>query len=124
MTLAKTRLPQHGIVEQPFDKNHLGALPNLLPGIQATLGAGEESMSESSADTAAVEIDDGVALAQGKDDAPVKGIAPCGLSRPRLPQKIERIALSREMTAQARAGGVADPQFSDQGGIVQSALLR
>ena len=28
------------------------------------------------------------------------------------------------MTAQARAGGVADPQVFDRGGIVQSALLK
>lgn len=38
--VAKAGLPQHGIVEQSFNKNHLGALLNLLPGIQATLQAG------------------------------------------------------------------------------------
>ena len=37
--VVKTRLPQHRIVEQSLNKNHLGALPYLLPGIQATLGA-------------------------------------------------------------------------------------
>ena len=31
--LAKARLPQRGIVEQPLDENHLGAVLNLLPGI-------------------------------------------------------------------------------------------
>lgn len=31
--VAKTRLPQHHIVEQPLDENHLGTLLNLLPGI-------------------------------------------------------------------------------------------
>lgn len=31
--VAKTRLPQHRIVEQPLDENHLGTLLNLLPGI-------------------------------------------------------------------------------------------
>jgi hypothetical protein len=31
--VAKTRLPQHGIVEQPLDENHFGAMLNLLPGI-------------------------------------------------------------------------------------------
>ena len=61
--VVKTRLPQHGIVEQPFDKNHLGAVPDLLPCIQTALRAGQEAMSESSADAAAVEIDDVVALA-------------------------------------------------------------
>src|SRR2546429_9009281 len=37
--VAKPRLPQHGIVEQSLDENHLGALLDLLPGVQATLGA-------------------------------------------------------------------------------------
>ena len=64
--VAKTRLPQHGIVEQPLDENHLGALPNLLPGIQATLRAGKESMGEGGSDTAAVEVDDAPPWQQGK----------------------------------------------------------
>src|SRR5438093_13391839 len=34
--VAKTCLPQHGIVEQPLDENDLGALLNLFPGIQTT----------------------------------------------------------------------------------------
>jgi len=38
--VAKTRLPQHGIVEQSLDENHLRALLNLFPTIQATLRAG------------------------------------------------------------------------------------
>ena len=38
--VAKTRLPQHGIVEQSLDENHLRALLNLFPAIQATLRAG------------------------------------------------------------------------------------
>ena len=29
--VGKTRLPQYGIVKQPLDKDHLGAVPNLLP---------------------------------------------------------------------------------------------
>ena len=31
--VTKTCLPQHGIVEQPLDENHFGAMLNLLPGI-------------------------------------------------------------------------------------------
>lgn len=60
--VVKACLPQHGIVEQPFDKNHLRGVPDLLPCIQAALGAGQEAMSESSADAAAIEINDGVAV--------------------------------------------------------------
>src|SRR5439155_795424 len=43
--VAKTRLPQHGIIEQPLDENDLVALLNLVPGIQATLRAVKESMA-------------------------------------------------------------------------------
>ena len=39
--LVKARLPQHGVVEQALNENHLGTVLNRLPGIQATLGAGE-----------------------------------------------------------------------------------
>jgi len=69
--VAKTRLPQHGIVEQPLDENHL----NLLPGIQATFRAGEKSMSDGRSDAPAVEVDDAFTFAAGEDDASVKGIA-------------------------------------------------
>ena len=73
--VAKIRLPQHRIVEQTLDENHLGTLLNLLPGIQATFGAGEEPMGEGGSDTTAVEIDDASVLAAGEDDASVKGVA-------------------------------------------------
>ena len=46
--VVKARLPQYGIVEQAFDQNHLGAMPNLLPCIQASLGAGQKAMGEGS----------------------------------------------------------------------------
>src|SRR5215831_6792428 len=74
--VAKARLPQHGIVEQPLDENDLRALLNLFPGIQATLRAVKESMGEGGSDTAAVEIDDTPALATREDHAPIEGIAP------------------------------------------------
>ena len=122
--VAKTGLPQHGIVEQPLDENDLGALLNLLPGIQAALGAGEESMGKGGSDTATVEIDDASVLAAGEDDAPVKGVAALRVEQAETLQEIARIALSREMPTQAPTGGVADAQFFDQGGIVQSALFQ
>ena len=122
--MAKTGLPQHDIVEQPLDENDLGALLNLLPGIQAALGAGEESMGKGGSDTATVEIDDAPVLAAGEDDAPVKGVAALRVEQAETLQEIARIALSREMPTQAPTGGVADAQFFDQGGIVQSALFQ
>src|SRR5260370_42001510 len=122
--VAKTCLPQHGIVEQSLDKDHLGALLNLLPGIQATLGAGEESMSENGSDTAAVEVDDASALAAGEDDAPVEGVAALLIEQTETPQEFARIALSGEMTAQGPARGITNPHFFDQGRIAQSSLLK
>ena len=38
--VAKTCLPQHREIEQPFNQNHGGKLTNRFPGEQATLGAG------------------------------------------------------------------------------------
>ena len=122
--VAKTRLPQHGIVKQSFNKNHLGALLNLLPGIQATLRAGEKSMSEGGSDTAAVEVDDASVLAARKDDAPIESVTALGVEQAETPQEIARIALSGEMTAQVPAGGIADPQFFDQGRIAESSLRK
>ena len=83
--VAKTRLPQDGIIEQPLDENHLGALLNLFPSIQTTLRAGEESMGEGASDTAAVEIDDAAALQAGKHHAPVEGIAALQIEQAKTP---------------------------------------
>ena len=61
-------------------------------------------MSEGGSDTAAVEVNDASALAAREDDAPVEGVAALRVEQTETPQEIERIALRREMTAQARAG--------------------
>ena len=122
--VAKTGLPQHGIVKQSFNENHLGVLLNLLPGIQATLRAGEKSMSESGSGTAAVEVDDASVLAARKDDAPVESVTALRVEQAETPQEIARIALSGEMPAQAPTRGITDAQFFDQGEMVQSALFQ
>src|SRR5882724_8980244 len=70
--VAKTGLPPHGIVEQSFDQNHLGALPHSFPGIQATLGARQEAMGEGVAEAAAVEVDQATVLATGENDTPIE----------------------------------------------------
>jgi len=64
--VVKARLPQHGIVEQSLDKNHLGIVPDLLHMRIATLRARKEAMSEGSANAAAVEVDDLFAFSQRK----------------------------------------------------------
>ena len=81
-------------------------------------------MGEGSSDTAAVKVDDASAQTAGEDDAPVEGIVALRIEQAETLQEIERISLSGEMPTQVPAGGVADAQFSDQGGIVQSALLQ
>ena len=76
--VAKPRLPQHGIIEQTLDENHFGTLLNLFPGIQTTLGAGKESMSDGRSDAAAVEVDDVSTPMAREDDALVESVAaPC-----------------------------------------------
>jgi len=83
--VAKTCLPQHGIVEQPLDENDFRALLNLVPGIQTTLRAVKESMGECGSETAAVEIDDTAALQAGEHDAPVEGIEPLRIEQAETP---------------------------------------
>src|ERR1700680_3017721 len=62
--VVKAGLPQHGVVEQTLDENHFRTMPDLLPAIQATLGAWQKSVRRRrSREAAAVEI-----AFQGKDD--------------------------------------------------------
>ena len=121
--VGKTRLPQYGIVKQPLDKDHLGAVPDLLPYIQAALSTRQETMSEGRADTAAVEVDDVLALSQREDDAPIESIRALRVDQAGSSQQIEGIALCREMTAQTSSRSVTDAQFSHQGSIMKSALV-
>ena len=82
-------------------------------------------MGESRGDTAAIEVDDSSAWAVAReDDAPVEGIVAARIEQAETPQEITRIALSREMTAQAPTRGITDPQFFEQGRIAQSSLLK
>jgi hypothetical protein len=99
-------------------------MPNLLPGIQAALGARQKSMGRGVAQAAAVEVDNASAVTAGEDDATVKGVSAQRVEQANLAKKIERIALSGEMPAQASAGSIADPQLFDQCRIVQSASLK
>jgi len=41
--VAKTGLPQNGVVEKTLDENHVRVLPDLFPAIQAALGACQEA---------------------------------------------------------------------------------
>ena len=81
-------------------------------------------MSAGGIDAASVEVDNAPCLAARENDASVKGVAVLPVEQAETPQEIERMALRRQVTAQARAGGVTNPQVLDRGGIVQSAVLK
>ncbi len=81
-------------------------------------------MGEGGSDTATVEVDDVSALAAREDDAPVESVAALWVEQAETLQEIEGIALNREMTAQAPARSIANPQFFDQSRITQSSLLK
>ena len=60
----KAGLPQDGVVEQTLDENHLRTMPDLLPAIQAPLGAWQKSVRRRrSREAAAIEV-----AFQGKDE--------------------------------------------------------
>ncbi len=102
----------------------LGAVANFLPAIQAALVAGQETIGESGTDTAAVEVDDVLALVQREDDALVKSIRALHVQQAGLSQQIEGITACREMSAQAPAGSITDLKFPDQSGILQPAPVQ
>jgi len=81
-------------------------------------------VGEGGSDTAAVEVDDASALATREDDAPVESVAAWWVEQAETLQEIARIALRREMPAQAPTRGITDAQFFDQGRIAQSSLLK
>src|ERR1035437_1914692 len=122
--IGKPSLPQHRQIEQSFDQDHAGVLANRFPGEQSALGAGKESMRKGSSGTAAVEVDDASVLTTREDDALVEGVVARGVNQAEAQNQIEGTAPCREMTAQVSARGIANPQFSNQSGIVKSALFQ
>ena len=84
--VVKTGLPQHGIVEQPLDENHFRVVPDLLPAIQATFGARQETGEVApKPKAAAIEI-----AFQRKDDAVDVCIVASGSHQTGLTQIAER----------------------------------
>lgn len=81
-------------------------------------------MGEGRAPATAVEVDDVSLVAAGKNQAVIEGIAALRVEEADAPQQLKRVALGQQMTPQVSAGGIADPEFLDQAGIKQSALLK
>jgi hypothetical protein len=75
------------------------------------------------ADTAAIEVYNMSVLAAGEDNTPVEGIAALRVDETSALQRHQGVALIREMTPQISAGGIADPEFFDQGGFPHAALF-
>ena len=99
-------------------------LRDRLPGNQATLGAWQQAVRKSGADTAAIQVDDPAALTAGEDDTPAEGVAAVAVDQAGVEQQIERIAQGSEMVPQVSAGRIADAEFFDEGGIVQSTVFQ
>lgn len=119
--VVESRLPQGGIVEEPFDQDDLGAVANLLPGIQAALAAGEEAMGESRTDAATVQVDDALFPMEWKDDSLIERIRATIVDQAEASQRIEPIALRGEILTQGSAGRITDAKFPDQNRIMHSS---
>src|SRR5260370_13208003 len=118
--VVKTGLPQYGIVEQALDKNHLRISPDLLPGVQATLGTRQETVRwRRSRDAAAIEI-----AFQRKHQAMPVGVVAHGRDQTGLMQSLQRVAQLHQPTPQATAGRVADPHVLDQFRRTDSPLVQ
>src|ERR1700753_1926408 len=97
--VVKACLPECNIVEQSLDKNHRGAVPDLLPCVQVTLAAGQKAMREGSPGATPVEVDDVSALAQREDNALIESIRAVRVEQADLAQQIVGITQCRQMTA-------------------------
>ena len=84
----KTGLPQHGVVEQTLDENHLRITPNCLPCIQAALGAWQKPVRwRRGRDAAAIEI-----AFQRENDTMHVSVVPDGGDQTGLTQSRQRVA--------------------------------
>lgn len=119
--VVESRLPEGDIVEEPFNQDNLGAVANLLPGIQAALAAGQEAMSESRTDAATVKVDDALIPMEWKDDTLIERIRARSVDQAESSQHIEGIALRGQIAAQGSAGCIADAKFPDQNRVMHSS---
>src|SRR6266699_6472177 len=116
--VAKTGLPQHGVVEQALDENHFWISPDLLPGVQATLGTRQKTVRwRRSREAAAIEI-----AFQRKHQAMPVGVVAQRSDQTGLTQSLERVAQLHQPTSQATAGCVADLHVLDQFWRMDAAL--
>ena len=121
--IAKAGLPQRGQIEQSFHQDDGGAAAHRIPGKQAALGARQQPVWESGADTAAVEVHQGAGLAKREDHTAAEGVASLGSNKSGFEQSIEAITMGNQMVAQLTDGGsIADAQFFDEAGAQPTSL--
>jgi len=84
----KAGLPQDGVIEQALDENHLWILSDLLPRVQAALGARQETMRRRrGGQAAAIEV-----AVEWKHDTMRIGVVSRGGYQTGLTQRLERVA--------------------------------
>src|ERR1044072_2015448 len=87
----KTSLPQHRQVKQAFDEDHGRKCADRLPGKQASLGARQQAVRESHADTAPIQVDRTALLTAREDHAPTKSVTTLWIDQSCPQQQIEGI---------------------------------
>ena len=120
--IAESRLPQHGEIEQPLDQDYVAELPDRLPSEQTAFGTWQEAMREGIANTAALQVDDGMLLAARENHAVAKSIEALRTNQARFEQPFQGIAEGLQVKAQVAATGIADAEFLNEPGIVYSPL--
>jgi len=75
-------------------------------------------MREGGADTAAIEVHHLCVLAAGEDNPPVEGVAALEVDETGALQRLQGVALIREMAPQISPGGIADAELFDQSRVV------
>ena len=120
--IAESRLPQHGEIEQPLDQDYVAELPDRLPSEQTAFGTWREAMREGIANTAALQVDDGMLLAARENHAVAKSIEARRTNQAGFEQPFQGIAEGLQVKAQVAATGIADAEFLNEPGIVHSPL--
>src|SRR5580658_1874799 len=90
--VAKVSLPEHRQIKQAFHQDYGRECADRLPGEQPALGARQQSMRESRADTAAIEVNHTALLTAREHDTPAKGIPSLVVDQARPPKQSKGIA--------------------------------
>ena len=79
-------------------------------------------MGEGTTNTAAVQVDDAILLAAGKDDAPAKSIRALRINQARFKDPLKRVAEALQISAHTAATSVTNAELLDELRIMYAAL--